>query len=565
MSLTPSMAQTDSRVRDLTTSAVAGGQKDQLLTYLQNKIVQLTTQGNVGSPEYIIIAGQIQALKNADAKAQMAPPNERSVISDLLPAPLTPQAAPQVAPAPEDAGGIAAMDAPNMETIDMMSGGLVAFGDGGEVPRYQNQGFVGPTKPSREALAWRMAQEKLPPIGGVKTPPTAGGRGLFGRALGPLSLVYDELFATSDEDVNRLKALDEAKTVLKQQGLSDQDIGNLSTKDIFSAAQSYGYQGQQGLPAKIAPKGLDAAEKALAAQAAQIDAGQGPNAQKGLSALEGNARSGRVPGLSEETIAGLDALKARNEKSDEEKAIAAAKSRVDQLIKTPEALDVNKVKEEREKFYESMGVAKDPYAFAQEDYDKAKEQLSLRRGERGWEAGLEAGLAMLGGESPYALVNIGKAGTQALKSWSADKKEMDKLDRELLKEKRSLDIAKNNYNKSMADSDLAKVEKRQEKIDSINMEKAKLQIGLDVELAKAAGLKEYRADEGDRALLKAAQTTAASMLEKKFAMNPNITPAEQARQVSQLAAQLYNAQKEKYKNAGPSAVPSGVKVTKQSS
>jgi hypothetical protein len=155
MALTPTIAQTENRVRNLATSGMAGGQKEAVVRYFQNKLAQLTMQGAVGTDEYLVVAGELQAIKDADAKAQMAPPNARSVISDLLPAPLTPtppmmpqgmpqgvaQGMPQGV-APENAGGLAAMEAPNMESIDMAGGGLVAFADGGEIPRYQNQGLV---------------------------------------------------------------------------------------------------------------------------------------------------------------------------------------------------------------------------------------------------------------------------------------------------------------------------------------------------------------------------------------------------------------------------------------
>lgn len=38
--------------------------------------------------------------------------------------------------------GLAALPAPNMDSIDMAAGGIVAFDEGGEVPRYQNRGLV---------------------------------------------------------------------------------------------------------------------------------------------------------------------------------------------------------------------------------------------------------------------------------------------------------------------------------------------------------------------------------------------------------------------------------------
>jgi len=54
---------------------------------------------------------------------------------------------------------------------------------------------------------------------------------------------------------------------------------------------------------------------------------------------------------------------------------------------------------------------------------EAKEQA-------GWMRLVEAGLGIMGGESPYALVNIGKGATNALKGYADDLREQKKLDRE---------------------------------------------------------------------------------------------------------------------------------------
>ena len=48
----------------------------------------------------------------------------------------------------------------------------------------------------------------------------------------------------------------------------------------------------------------------------------------------------------------------------------------------------------------------------------------------GWMRLAEAGFGMAAGSSPYALVNVGKAGAEALKSYADDLKEQRKLDRE---------------------------------------------------------------------------------------------------------------------------------------
>jgi hypothetical protein len=73
-------------------------------------------------------AGQAQPKVVDQALQQMQPETQM-------------QAQPQAQTLPEDQG-IAQLSAPNMENINMASGGIVAFEEGGEVPRYQNQGLV---------------------------------------------------------------------------------------------------------------------------------------------------------------------------------------------------------------------------------------------------------------------------------------------------------------------------------------------------------------------------------------------------------------------------------------
>lgn len=422
MSLTPSMAQTDSRVRDLTTSAVAGGQKDQLLKYLQNKIVQLTTQGNVGSPEYIVIAGQIQALKNANAKAQMAPPNERSVISDLLPAPLTPQAAPQVAPAPEDAGGVAAMEAPNMESIDMMGGGLVAFGDGGEVPRYQNQGIVAynPDDPINRFFGnpdpkkrRPMTQEELDEYRRRKE-----------MGLGDM---FKEFVADPTKRAFAYNGREDLRPA-RGEGLAGGDVED----------QQGGYYGgaqpAAGLPA-VAAAGTPGAPAA----------GDKPT----VKLKSDDAMSG-LPAIKEPSYGDAMALG---------RQFAGSTADIEKQLKE---LPTKKQAAQNEfDVYKEMGVDLDPY--------KAyKEQLQKEQSEEG-KAKTEAGLMRLAefgfnwaSQSGPALQAAAKAGKEVAPGLMSDYKELAKLSRERNKTLADIAAVDSKMRKDITDAGLAKLEKRRE-------------------------------------------------------------------------------------------------------
>lgn len=95
---------------------------------LKQMLIQMTQTGQVGTPEHILVAGEMQARKNARQKAAMGQGNKTPVIQDLLaeaavpPQPMMPQA-------PAEAG-IAAIPAPSVEE-EFATGGMVAFQAGG--------------------------------------------------------------------------------------------------------------------------------------------------------------------------------------------------------------------------------------------------------------------------------------------------------------------------------------------------------------------------------------------------------------------------------------------------
>jgi hypothetical protein len=117
---------------------------------LRQMLIQMTQTGQVGTPQYILAAGEIQARKSAREKAMAGKGNTTPVISDLLTGgAMPPQMPTQAAMLPENAGGVAALPAPNMDNVaQMAAGGLVAFEDGGRI--LTRRGYRG-TKEEEEA------------------------------------------------------------------------------------------------------------------------------------------------------------------------------------------------------------------------------------------------------------------------------------------------------------------------------------------------------------------------------------------------------------------------------
>jgi hypothetical protein len=100
-----------------------------------------------GSYENLMVAGELQARDDVRKKAMATQGGQRPVVADLLTGgampPMPAQMPQQMAALPEDAGGVAALPAPNMENMEpytAAAGGLVAFEDGGQVARFQAGG-----------------------------------------------------------------------------------------------------------------------------------------------------------------------------------------------------------------------------------------------------------------------------------------------------------------------------------------------------------------------------------------------------------------------------------------
>jgi hypothetical protein len=101
---------------------------------LRQMLIQMTQAGAVGTPEYILAAGEIQARKNTRQKAAMGQGNPTPVIAELITGgampPMPQQQMPQqMAQAPAE-GGVAALPAPSASQ-EFATGGMVAFSNGG--------------------------------------------------------------------------------------------------------------------------------------------------------------------------------------------------------------------------------------------------------------------------------------------------------------------------------------------------------------------------------------------------------------------------------------------------
>jgi hypothetical protein len=88
---------------------------------------------------------------------------------------------------------------------------------------------------------------------------------------------------------------------------------------------------------------------------------------------------------------------------------------------------------------------------------------------------LEAGLRIMSGTSPFAMVNIGTGGSEAMKGLAEDIKEMRKNEKDLKKAERELAFSEQKYNLDLTTASQNRYDKAQARYDALRDNKVKLQ------------------------------------------------------------------------------------------
>jgi hypothetical protein len=117
---------------------------------------------------------------------------------------------------------------------------------------------------------------------------------------------------------------------------------------------------------------------------------------------------------------------------------------------------------------------------------------------------LEAGLGILGGESPYAFVNIGKGATPALQGLAKDLKEIKKTSRQLDKETMQLNLLQNQMAEGKVKYSQDRLDKQEDRFQRIVEKDMDNRLSLAKTLSSNAVTK-YATDKGADTSLKVAQ------------------------------------------------------------
>jgi hypothetical protein len=436
----------------------AAGKVDPTKALMAMMMIQRIVAANVQPPSGTTVAQD----------AGMAPPPQPMGMSAMAP-----QAAPQQPPVRMAYGGQVAVSnnqvpSPAMERgldgipipdnmFDYADGGMVAFAGGGDVQRFAPGGQMelfpeldrfGQPKPRLSGAPRPTGTTFAQAFPSAAATPAAATPSMFSRGLSFLGRMVpgaQALFGMDDLNVNeaetlavlkRLYALgytQEQINAMKPEEAKRVAIANKPPQETFpqAAAQQAEAEAQAAAnkppPPKVPAAAAPAAPAAVPAKPA--DLGPVPMLSAARSAAEGTlqAEGGKdipvVPGLSQ----------IRSE-------------RVKQL--TDEGYDFN--------------LLKDMVAENRKDIEavpqKRKEAANMRV--------LEAGLAILGGASPHAFVNIGKGAEGAVKGYAQDIKELDKLERDYKLQERQIRTLQNKEAAEFTKADQARLDKAIERRDN---------------------------------------------------------------------------------------------------
>jgi hypothetical protein len=367
-------------------------------------------------------------LRDRIVLAEIKPP-ETTVTEDVLPLNNTQMAGLAAVPVREEMF---------QETMTGATGGLVAMAGGGDVPRYQNRGLV---------------QNEL--LNLFESLPLYGSPSLFNknRRIDPVTgepVTFAEFMRLQDERSaaqNRPRALQAVQALMEtgtDTGIPSPSGGRSRGEGLRAISPEEVKRAQAltdptgGLARRAEDQArAEALEAAKAAKPATTTApasapapapapAPGATAKPAPSVAKPTAPAAPTGAPDFFSIADQIKTKVTLAASDDEKKTYA---------------DVNKeMREELAKAGYDFNLVKDQIA----ERRKELEELKGSRKEAANMRLLEAGLAILGGTSPYAFENIGKGAGKALQGFQEDIKEIAKNRRELDKDIRQLQTLGNN-------------------------------------------------------------------------------------------------------------------------
>jgi CRISPR/Cas system-associated protein Cas5 (RAMP superfamily)/uncharacterized protein (UPF0335 family) len=408
--------------------------KDAALKYDKKALAKMVQMGQL-SPT---IATMAAMMRDRIVQSEMKPPEQATVVEEVF-QPAMPQGA-----------GLAAVPTNPQMFQGMAGGGIVAMADGGDVPRYQNRGLV-----QNELL---NLFESLPLYDPAKEMAGIPGAEMFSgvsrffnknRRIDPVTgkpVTFAEFMRLQDE---RSAAQNRPSGLQAAQALTE------TGTDTGIPSPSGGRSRGEGLRA-MSPEEVKRAQAltdptgGLARRAedqARAEALEAAKAAKPATTTAPAPAPAPAPGATAKPAPSVAKPTAPAAPTGAPDFFSIAEKVKKQVTLAPSD-------DEKKTYADVNKEMRDELAKAGYDFNLVKDQIAERRkeleelkGSRKEAANmrlLEAGLAILGGTSPYAFENIGKGAGKAMQGFQEDIKEIAKNRRELDKDIRQLQTLGNN-------------------------------------------------------------------------------------------------------------------------
>jgi hypothetical protein len=367
-------------------------------------------------------------------------PQQMPQMPQQMPPEMQQQMQQQIAMLPENAGGVAALPAPNMDNMEpytAAAGGMVAFDDGGPVARYDVGGGVSLTDVLRtltmDERRFYQQTDRLPPraqamLTGQAALPAAPTPGMGTAGTGPATV-------TMAADPNA-----PAQTPLPE-----------GVRFYPGASRLLDGQAANVVPTTPAVAPPAVAPPAVAPPAVAPPAG--PDAAKPTVRLK-----------EDDALAGLTAIKppSYSDAMALGKQFAGDTKNIEkQLTELPTA---EKSATEEFDLYKKMGVDLDPYKAYKEQLQKEKSEEGKARAQAGFMRLAEFGFNWASQTGP-TLQAAAKAGKEVSPGVMSDYKELNKLSRERNKTLADINATDSKMRKDVTDAGIAKLAKRRERLE----------------------------------------------------------------------------------------------------
>jgi hypothetical protein len=389
-----------------------------------------------------------------------------------------------------------------------------------------------------------------------------GGRSMFGRYLetpGPMG--FFDFVRQGSQPTEKQQILKEIEKAMPRpfESLSDEEynkrmqrVKELQALVAASPEQRLRSQFEGGPTAQALPS---------TAQAATAAAAVPTQAPSGIATLP--ADTGGVP---TQTLAGIEEAQAA-QKAQKDQAAAVSPLNYIKMMEQAGNMaerdtgrgDIKTAKQQMQSYDDLLKDAGFDFNIVKDQMKElAKEKEEVKGGKK--EAInlrlLEAGLGILGGESPYAFVNIGKGATPALQGLAKDIKDIQKESRLLDKESRQLSMMQNQMAEGRAKFGQAQVNRQEDKVERIEdriaadkrsmfqtitsseTQKQVAAMQQQTQQIAAGALKMERDLARTDARARSALEQATDFVEKSMKLSP---PEEQAAEVKRLFRQFYGA------------------------